>query len=142
MLWNRNMMLTDIRRASGSLLMTFWKIFDGRMKISWNFEIFSSGRRYYREKSSEVNQRRFNISLETYFGFITFWWIFSILRSFSWILKKTKWFFHRWKNHFVFFKIHENERRIENIHQNVMKPKYVSNEILKRLWFTSDDFSR
>ena len=37
MIWNRNMLLMDIMRTSGSLLMTFWKLFDGRMKISWNF---------------------------------------------------------------------------------------------------------
>ena len=79
MLWNRNMMLTDIMRTSGLLLMTFWKIFDRRMKLFWNFMIFSSGHRNYPKKSSEVNQRRFDISLETYFGFMTFWWVFSIL---------------------------------------------------------------
>ena len=79
MLWNRNMMLTSCMRPSGSLLMIFWKIFDGRMKIFWNFMTFSSGHRKYRKKSSEVIQGRFNISLETYFGFMTFWWVFSIL---------------------------------------------------------------
>ena len=79
MLWNRNMMLTDCMRLSESLLMIFWKIFDGRMKIFWNFMTFSSGHRNCAKKSSEVNQRRFNISLETYFGLITFWWVFSIL---------------------------------------------------------------
>ena len=72
-LWNRNMLLTDIMRTSGSLLMTFWKIFDGRMKISWNFMKFSSGHRSYPKKSSEVNQIRFNIPSETYYGLITFW---------------------------------------------------------------------
>ena len=141
MLWNRNMMLTDIMRASGSLLMTFWKIFDGRMKISWNFEMFSSGRRYYCEKSSEVIQRRFNNPLTTYFCLITFWWIFLILSSFSWILmfflqKTIK------KKYVYLFKIQENELRIENFHQNVMKPKYVVNGILKHHWVTSDDFSQ
>ena len=132
MLWNRNMLLTDIMRTSGSLLMTFWKIFDSRMKILWNFEIFSSGSRYYCEKSSEVTQRRFKIPLTTYFGFITFWWIFLILSSFSWILKRYTCFLFIdfWRKN---IKIQENELRIKNTHQNVMKPKYVSNEILKRL---------
>ena len=41
-----------------------------------------------------------------------------------------------------FFKNHENELRIQNTYQNGMKPKYVSNGILKRHWFTSDDFLR
>ena len=87
------MMLTDIKRASGSVLMTFWKIFDSRMKISWNFEIFSSGRRYYCEKSSEVTQRRFNIPLTTYFGFVTFWWVFTDISSFSWPMQCKRDFF-------------------------------------------------
>ena len=39
-----------------------------------------------------------------------------------------------------FFKTHGNEPRIENTHQNVIKPKYVSTRILKRPWFTSDHF--
>ena len=37
-----------------------------------NFMKKSCGSRKVFKKSSEVNQRRFNISLETYFGFITF----------------------------------------------------------------------
>ena len=39
-----------------------------------------------------------------------------------------------------FFENHENEFRIENTYQNVMRPKYVSNEISTRFWFISDDF--
>ena len=39
-----------------------------------------------------------------------------------------------------FFTNHKNKLRIKNNHQNIMKPKYVSNEIWKRLWLTSDDF--
>ena len=44
------------------------------------------------------------------------------------------------EKNFFFFKNHGNELRIANNHQNVIKPKYVSNDMLKRPWFTSDDF--
>jgi len=46
------------------------------------------------------------------------------------------------KKNVFFFENHENKLRIENTHQNVIKPKYVPNGMLKRLWFTSDDFLR
>ena len=59
--WDRNMMLTGCMRPSGSLLMTFWKKFDGRIEISRNFMKKSCGLRKVFKKSSEVNQRRFNI---------------------------------------------------------------------------------
>ena len=35
---------------------------------------------------------------------------------------------------------YKNELRSANNHQNVIKPKYVVNEFLAHLWFTSDDF--
>ena len=132
-------MLTDTVRPSGLLLMTFWKSFDGRMKIFWNVMIFSSGHRNYCEKSSEVNMWRFNIPLETYFDFLTFWRVFSILESLSWF---SMFFLHKKKKKKLvfFFKIQENDSRIENTRQNVKKSKYVSNGILKRHIFTSDDF--
>ena len=79
LLWNWNMMLTGYQNISGLLLMTFWKKIDGRMKISWNFMKKSCGSRKVFKKSSEVNQGRFNNPLTSYFGFITIWWVFSIL---------------------------------------------------------------
>ena len=63
------------------------------MKIFWNFMIFSSGHRNYPKKSPEVNQRRFNISLETYFGLITFWWVFADISSFLWVMQCKRDFF-------------------------------------------------
>ena len=90
MFWNRNMLLTDIMRTSGSLLMTFWKIFDGRMIFSWNFMTFRSVHQKSFKKSSKVTQIRFNNPLTTYFGFRTFWRLFLNLSSFMWILKKKK----------------------------------------------------
>ena len=44
------------------------------------------------------------------------------------------------KKIFVFFKIHRNELRFKNNHQNALKPKYVVNELLKRIWVTFDNF--
>jgi len=41
---------------------------------------------------------------------------------------------------FFFFKIHRNELRFKNNHQNVLKPKYVVNGLLKRIWVTFDNF--
>ena len=93
MSWDRNMFLTRYQSVSGILLMTFWDNFDARMKISWNFKIFSSGDRKFFKKSSEVNQRRFNISLETYFGLITFWWVFADISSFLWVMQCKRDFF-------------------------------------------------
>ena len=39
-----------------------------------------------------------------------------------------------------FFKIHINELRFKNNRQNVLKPKYVVNGLLKRISITFDDF--
>ena len=41
---------------------------------------------------------------------------------------------------FFFFEIHRNELRFKNNHQNVLKPKYVVNELLRCIWVTFDDF--
>ena len=92
MFWNRNMLLTDIRRTSGSLLMTFWKIFKIGMTFFQNFRKKSSAPRNFFKKLSKVTQIRFSNSLTTYFGFRTFWRLFLNLSSFMWILKKKKFF--------------------------------------------------
>ena len=44
------------------------------------------------------------------------------------------------EKNFFFFEIHRNELRFKNNHQNVLKPKYVVNELLKRIWVAFDDF--
>ena len=44
------------------------------------------------------------------------------------------------EKNFFFFKIHGNELRFKNNHQNALKPKYVVNELLKRIWVTFDNF--
>ena len=62
----------------------------------------------------------------------------KIFFSFQNFFLKKNFFFLEEK--FFFFKIQGNDPRIENTRQNVMKPKYVYNVMLKRLWFTSDDF--
>ena len=119
--------------------MTFWKLFDGCMIFSWNFMTFRSDHRIFFKKSSEVNQRRFNNPLTSYFGFMTIRSVFSILSSFPWFLM----FFLQKimkKKIVFFFKNHGNELRIENTHRIVMRPKYDVNGLLKRLWVTSDDF--
>ena len=90
MFWNRNMLLMDIRRTSGSLLMTFWKIFKIGMTFFQNFRKKSSAPRNFFEKLSKVTQIRFSNSLTTYFGFRTFWRLFLNLSSFLWISKKKK----------------------------------------------------
>ena len=84
MFWNRNMLLTDIMRTSGSLLMTFWKIFDGRMIFSWNFMTFRSGHRILVQKSSEVTRMCPKYPLTSYFGLITIWWLFVAKSWFLW----------------------------------------------------------
>ena len=73
--------------------MTFWKVFDGRMKILWNFKKFSSGDRKIFKKSSEVNQRCAYNPLTSYFGFITFWWVFADISSFMWVMQSKRNFF-------------------------------------------------
>ena len=92
MFWNRNMLLTDIRRTSCSLLMTFWKIFKIGMTFFQNFRKKSSATRKFFKKLSKVTQIRFSNSLTTYSGFRAFWWLFLNLSSFPWILKKKKFF--------------------------------------------------
>ena len=44
------------------------------------------------------------------------------------------------EKNFFFFKIHRNELRLKNNHQNALKPKYVVNGLLKRIWVTFDNF--
>ena len=39
-----------------------------------------------------------------------------------------------------FFEIHRNGLRFKTNRQNVLKPKYVVNELLKRIWVTFDNF--
>ncbi len=95
MLWNRNMLLTDIRRTPGSLLMTFWKIFKIGMTFFQNFRKKSSAPRNFFKKLSKVTQIRFSNPLTTYFGFRAFWRLFLNLSSFLWILKKKKFFFFK-----------------------------------------------
>ena len=46
------------------------------------------------------------------------------------------------KKIFFFFIIHGNELRFKNNHQNTLKPEYVVNELLKRIWVTFDNFSK
>ena len=70
--------------------MTFGDIFDGRMKISWNFMKFSSGHRKFFKKSSEMNQRGAMNPLTSYSGFITFWWVFLAKTNFLWSMLKKK----------------------------------------------------
>ena len=50
MIWNRNMLLMDIRRTSGSLLMTFWKIFKIGMTFFHNYRKKSSATRKFWKK--------------------------------------------------------------------------------------------
>ena len=76
--------------------MTFWKLFDGRMKISWNFITFRSGHRIFFKKSSEVNRRCAYNPLTSYFGFITIWWVFADISSKTWIILRKKFFFSYW----------------------------------------------
>jgi len=70
--------------------MTFWDNFDGWMIFSWNFMKFSSGHRKIFKKSSEVTQRCAWYPLTTYFGFRSFWWVFTILTNFLWLALKKK----------------------------------------------------
>ena len=71
-------------------------------------------------------------------------WCTSRLLDFS-IFKRKKIFlrdfikgFEEKKN--FFFKIHRNELRFKNNRQNALKPKYVVNGLLKRIWVTFDNF--
>ena len=73
--------------------MTFWDNSDARMKISWNFKIFSSGDRKFFKKSSKVDQRCAKYPLTSYFGFITFWWVFADISSFLWVMQCKRDFF-------------------------------------------------
>ena len=125
MIWNRNMLLTDIRRTPGSLLMTFWKIFKIGMTFFQNFRKKSSAPRNFFKKLSKVTQIRFSNPLTTYFGFRAFWRLFLNLSSFLWILKKKKFFFFKplneisKKNFFFLLKIEKSRRRL--LHQFLLK---------------------
>ena len=109
------MLLTHIRHTSGSLLMTFWKLFKIGMTFFQNFRKKSSAPRKFFKKLSKVTQIRFSDPLTTYFGFRAFWRLFLNLSSILWILKKKKFFFFKILNEFLlknFFSF-EN-RKIEN----------------------------
>ena len=103
MFWNRNVLLMDIRRTSGSLLMTFWKIFNIGMTFFQNYRKKSSATRKFFKKSSEVNQMCAWYPLTTYSGFRSFWWLFPSKKIFFWkkqiFLEKFDFFSSKRKNH-------------------------------------------
>ena len=87
--------------------MTFWKNFDGRMKISWNFMTFRSGHRIFVKKSSEVTRMCPKYPLTSYFGLITIWWLFVAKSWFLWSMLTIK----RKMNLLTFFLLKEKNVR-------------------------------